>query len=390
MLGSLLEKEVTVPAGYPMSVNAVRTACNQSSSRDPIVEYDERHVHDVLRSLKEKDLVAVTWADTGRRTMKYVQTVSVRLDLATDERALLTVLMLRGAQAPGALKARTERLHRFADREEVADCLGRMASRDVPLVSEQPKRAREQDHRWLHLLGAAAEPLMERAMGGVDRESVLRDGEQARTERVLRTMDAVAVPYAETFSAEITENQPFERWLLERIAAESGGGPVIEVGSGPGHVAAYLSRLGADVSGSDLSPGMVAEARRRHPEVSFEVGDLRRLMRPTTSEGWSAVIAWHSLVYLAASELPAAVATLARPLAASGTLVIAVLTGAGVRHTDSWFDVEVDLDVVLHDPDEVIAAVRAAGLVDIEWYLRGAIVERAEASDRLFVLGRRP
>ena len=119
VLGSLLEKEVTVPASYPMSVNAVRTACNQASSREPVVEYDEALVHRVLRELKELGLVAVTWADSGRRTLKYVQTLDVRLGLAADERALLTALVLRGPQAPGALRSRTERLHPFADRAEV-------------------------------------------------------------------------------------------------------------------------------------------------------------------------------------------------------------------------------------------------------------------------------
>ncbi len=157
VLGSLLEKEVTVPASYPMSVNAVITACNQTSSREPVTDYDEATVHRVLRALKEKDLVAVTWQDSGRRTLKYVQTIAARHDWSPDERALLTVLLLRGAQPPGALKTRTERLHPFADRSEVEACLARMAAAEAPLVVEQPKRPREQDHRWVHLLGPIEE-----------------------------------------------------------------------------------------------------------------------------------------------------------------------------------------------------------------------------------------
>ena len=390
VLGSLLEKEVTVPGSYPMSVNAVRTACNQSSSREPVVEYDERHVHDTLRSLKAKDLVAVTWSDTGRRTMKYVQTVAVRLDLATDERALLTVLMLRGAQAPGALKSRTERLHAFGDREEVAACLARMAAREAPLVAEQPKRPREQDHRWVHLLGAVEEPTASNDPIADERENVLRDGEEARTERVRRSMDAVAAPYAENFSNEFEAGLPFERWLLDRVAAQAAGGPIVEVGCGPGHVTAYLAAAGAQASGLDLSPAMIEQARRRHPGLTFEVGDLRRLMRPVTSEGWSAVVGWYSLIYLAASEMPAAVASLTRPLASGGTLVVAVHAGSGVRHADSWFDTDVDLDVVHHQIPEVVAAMEAAGLVEVEWYQRGAMPRHGESSDRAFVLGRRP
>src|SRR6266516_8144591 len=123
VLGSLLEKEITVPASYPMSVNAVRTACNQTSSREPVVDYDEELVHQTLRALKDKDLVALTWQGAGSRVVKYVQTFAQRRGIAPDERALLTVLLLRGPQPAGALKTRTERLHHFADRAEVEACL---------------------------------------------------------------------------------------------------------------------------------------------------------------------------------------------------------------------------------------------------------------------------
>ena len=112
VLGSLMEKEITVPASYPMSINAVRTACNQSSSREPVVDYDEYAVHQALRSLKDKDLVALTWQGVGSRVVKYVQTFVQRRGIEAAERALLTVLLLRGAQPAGALKTRTERLHR--------------------------------------------------------------------------------------------------------------------------------------------------------------------------------------------------------------------------------------------------------------------------------------
>src|ERR1700709_1292373 len=122
VLGSLLEKETTVPASYPMSVNAVRTACNQSRSQDPIVDYDEETVHQTLRSLKDKDLVALTWHGAGSRVVKYVQTFAQRRGIELPERALLTVLLLRGPQPAGALKTRTERLHRFADRADAEAC----------------------------------------------------------------------------------------------------------------------------------------------------------------------------------------------------------------------------------------------------------------------------
>src|SRR4051812_38180478 len=121
VLGSLLEKQVTVAASYPLSLNALRTACNQTSSRDPIADYDEHTVEQAARRLKDAGLVRIVWSDTGRRTLKYHQTLDERLGLAEDERALVTVLLLRGPQAPGELRSRTERLHAFADRGAVEE-----------------------------------------------------------------------------------------------------------------------------------------------------------------------------------------------------------------------------------------------------------------------------
>ena len=187
VLGSLLEKEVTVPSTYPMTVNAVRSACNQTSSREPVVDYDDTVVHHALRELKQRDLVAVTWDDRGRRTLKYVQTLAVRLDLAEDERALVTVLLLRGAQAPGALRTRTERLHAFADRGAVEACLTRLAGREHPLVQQLPRQPREQDARWIHLLGPVDAPAATAAPGApaaVDRDVVIAAGAGVRDDKV--------------------------------------------------------------------------------------------------------------------------------------------------------------------------------------------------------------
>ncbi|WP_205472453.1 DUF480 domain-containing protein [Nocardioides sp. SYSU D00038] len=393
VLGSLLEKEVTVPATYPMTVNAVRSACNQASSRDPVVDYDERTVHETLRALKAKDLVAVTWQDSGRRTMKYVQSLVPRLGLGPDQRALLTVLLLRGPQPPGALRSRTERLHPFADRGEVEACLTAMAALEPPLVRELPRGPREQDSRWVHLLGpvegsgpAGAAP----EAAAVDRDVVLAGGAEARDARVRSSYDTVAATYADRLGDELLRDLPFETWLLDRVAAEAAGGPVVEVGCGPGHVTDHLRRAGADATGLDLSPEMVAQARQRHPEGRYEVGDLRRLMRPATAEGWSAVLAWYSLIHLAGSELPDAVAALVRPIVPGGLLVVALHAGGEVRHHDEWWDLPVDLDFVLHERADVVALLESAGLVDLEWYHRGARPDRGETTDRIYVLGRKP
>jgi uncharacterized protein YceH (UPF0502 family) len=387
VLGSLLEKQRTVPDSYPLTLNALRTACNQSSSRDPVVDYDEHTVEYTAKRLKERGLVRIVWSDKGRRTLKYHQVLDEALDLADDERALLTVLLLRGPQAPGELRTRTERLHRFADRSDVESLLARMAERG--LVRELPRQPGQHDLRWVHLLGEPAAAPAVAAPAAVDRDAVLADGAEARDARVRAAYDAVAATYSERLFNELT-GLPFESWLLDRVAAHAEGGPVVEVGCGPGHVTAYLADAGADALGLDLSPAMVAEARRRFPDGSYEVGDLRRLIRPTTAPGWSAVLAWYSLIHLGASELPAAIAALARPLDADGWLVLALHAGAEVRHVDEWFDEAVDLDFVLHEPASVVEVVRAAGLVDVEWYLRGPHPGRDETTERLYVVARKP
>ena len=389
VLGSLLEKQSTVPASYPLTANALRAACNQTSNREPVVEYDEQVVAHTARALKERGLLRIVWSDTGRRTLKYHQVLDERLELEPDERALLTVLLLRGAQTPGELRARTERLHPFGDRGQVEACLRAMAGRAQPLVRELERRPGQHDRRWVHLLGPVPQQTASAVAAAVDRDAVIAGGAEARDARVRSSYDAVAAAYADQLVDEL-RGLVFETWLLDRVLAHADGGPVVEVGSGPGHVTAYLADGGAEATGIDLSPAMVSEARRRFPGRSFEVGDLRRLARPATSPAWAAVLGWYSLNHLAASELPEAVAALARPLAPGGWLVLGMHAGSEVRHLDEWFDHEVDLDFVLHEPASVVGVVEAAGLVDTEWYLRGPVAARGETTQRLYVIGRKP
>jgi uncharacterized protein YceH (UPF0502 family) len=389
VLGSLLEKQTTVPASYPLTGNALRSACNQTSSREPVVDFDQQTVELTARSLKERGLLRIVWADTGRRTLKYHQLLDERLGLDPDERALLTVLLLRGAQSPGELRTRTERLHPFADRDEVDACLRRMAARPEPLVRELERRAGQQDRRWVHLLGPAAEQSAPATETTVDRDAVIADGAEVRDAAVRSSYDAVATAYADHLVDELL-GLPFETWLLDRVLAHAAGQPVVEVGSGPGHVTAYLADGGADATGIDLSLAMVTEARRRFPGPTYEVGDLRRLSRPTASPGWAAVLGWYSLIHLAASEVADAVAALVRPLAPGGWLVLGLHAGAEVRHLDEWFGQQVDLDFVLHEPAFVVGVVESAGLVDVEWYLRGPVTARGETTQRLYVIGRKP
>jgi uncharacterized protein YceH (UPF0502 family) len=389
VLGALLEKQRTVPATYPMTLNALRSACNQTSSRDPVTDYDEPMLQERLKNLKERGLVRIVWADRGPRTLKYHQLLDEKLPLDEAERALLTVLLLRGPQAPGELRTRTERLHAFADRGEVEQVLRRMAAGAAPLVHELPRRPGQHDARWVHLLGPVEDDhVAGPAPTGVDREGVLAEGSAARDAKVRATYDAVATAYADRLAAEL-DRKPFDRWLLERLAALADGRPVVDVGTGPGHVAAYLAAAGADASGVDLSPGMVEEARRRFPDLRFSVGDLTGLLRPPAASGWGAITAWYALVHLAGSELAPAIGSLARVLAPGGWLALALHAGAEVHHADELMGEPVDVDFVLHDPEAVVAAMRAAGLVDVEWYLRGPLDGEVE-TDRVYVLGRHP
>ncbi len=384
VLGCLLEKQVTVPATYPLTLNAVRTACNQSSSRDPIVDWSESEVDECLRNLKKRDLVRFIWT-SGSRAVKYAQALDQAIALDEAERALLTVLLLRGPQAPGELRTRTERQYVFAERSDVEATLHVLAERG--LVRELALRPREQDRRWVHLLGPL--PTGEVAPAAVeDREAALAHGAEARDALVVRTYDVVAEAYADQLGDELT-HKPFDTWLLDRIAAQADG-PVADVGTGPGHVAAYLASHGLDVTGIDVSPGMVAEAGIRHPAVTFEVGDFRRLLRPRSAAGWSAITAWYALVHLTESELPTTLRVLGSTLVSGGLLALATHVGPETRHTTDLLGHVVDIDFVLHDPDVVRAAVTTAGLEIAEWYVRSPNQAVEAETTRLYVVARKP
>jgi uncharacterized protein YceH (UPF0502 family) len=148
-LGSLLEKEVTTPEYYPLTLNALVNACNQKSSRDPVVNYSEEVVQQALALLRHKGL-AVRISGAGHRVEKYAHSLGERLNLGRRESAVLCVLMLRGPQTAGELRGRTERMHEFAEIADVEHCLESLAQRTAePLVASMPRG------RWGHLLGGA-------------------------------------------------------------------------------------------------------------------------------------------------------------------------------------------------------------------------------------------
>jgi uncharacterized protein YceH (UPF0502 family) len=157
VLGCLVEKQRTTPDQYPLSLNALRNACNQSTNREPVVDYDERTIRDGLERLSRKRWVRLA-SGPGSRAVKYRHLFDEALGLDDAELSLLTVLMLRGSQTPGELKARTERMHTFASLADVQVTLDTLIRRE--LAARLERRPGQKEERYAQLLGgdAVAEP----------------------------------------------------------------------------------------------------------------------------------------------------------------------------------------------------------------------------------------
>ncbi len=154
VLGALLEKEQATPDYYPLTVNALIAACNQKSNREPVTALSETEVVEALERLRRDVLV---WRSDGARAERWSQSISRRLELDAPAKALLTLLMLRGPQTPGQLRARSGRLHAFAELAEVEETLRRMAAGDAPVVVELARRPGTKESRWAHRLGPEPE-----------------------------------------------------------------------------------------------------------------------------------------------------------------------------------------------------------------------------------------
>jgi uncharacterized protein YceH (UPF0502 family) len=151
VLGSLLEKQRTTPDQYPLSLNSLRLACNQSSSREPVLALDEDEVRAAVHSLSTAGWVRLA-SGAGSRAAKYRQLFDESLDLLPSESSLLAMLFLRGPQTVNELRTRTARAHAFADNAQVAETLTRLA--ETELVRELPRESGQREARWTHLLAA--------------------------------------------------------------------------------------------------------------------------------------------------------------------------------------------------------------------------------------------
>ncbi len=151
ILGCLIEKQHTTPDSYPLTLNALRLACNQSTNRDPVVDYDEELIFDTIQKLHRKELTRSA-SGHGSRAARYRHLVGERLTLDDAGEALLAVLLLRGAQTPGELKTRCERLHNFAELGELERTLNALAA--AGYVERLERRPGEKQSRWRELLTA--------------------------------------------------------------------------------------------------------------------------------------------------------------------------------------------------------------------------------------------
>jgi uncharacterized protein len=157
VLGALIEKDITTPDYYPLSLNALVNACNQKSNREPVMDLDESAVRDAIEGLGQHRLAGPT-SSADSRVTKYEHRLQEVFNLQRGETAVLCVLLLRGAQTPGELRGRTERLHRFESLDDVQSTLQRMIQRDPPLVKVLPRQPGTKEARFVHLLSGDEGP----------------------------------------------------------------------------------------------------------------------------------------------------------------------------------------------------------------------------------------
>ncbi len=181
VLGALIEKDITTPDYYPLSLNALVNACNQKNNRDPVMALDEDAVRAALESLQRQRLAGPASGADGRVT-KYEHRLQEVFNFDRRETAILCVLLLRGAQTPGELRGRAERMYRFEELEDVHATLDRLSQREPALVAVLPRQPGTKESRYMHLLSGsapAAEAVQVRAgashVAGDDRVTLLEN-----------------------------------------------------------------------------------------------------------------------------------------------------------------------------------------------------------------------
>lgn len=229
VLGCLIEKEATTPDAYPLTANSLRNACNQSTSRDPVMSMTDHDVEQALTSLRARGWTR-TVHSTSNRAMKFRHVVPEVLGLEPGETAVLAVLMLRGEQTVGELKTRTERQHAFGSTDEIAGVLSAMAARDEPLVMQLERRPGQKDARWVHLLSP------------VESAPEAGSASPAPADAGPDPSDPYGTATAEFY--ELLATAHWERTGLELLDLLDGvdptAGPIVDVGAGTGIGLPYL------------------------------------------------------------------------------------------------------------------------------------------------------
>jgi len=151
VLGALIEKDITTPEYYPLSLNALVNACNQKSNREPVMQLDENAVRDALSGLQENRLAGPA-AGADSRVTKYEHRTQEVFNFTRAETAILCVLLLRGPQTPGELRGRAERMHRFETLEDVQSALQKLMQREPPLAKVLPRQPGTKESRYVHLM----------------------------------------------------------------------------------------------------------------------------------------------------------------------------------------------------------------------------------------------
>jgi len=194
VVGALIEKQVTTPEYYPLTLNALRQACNQLSNREPVVSFDEKTVAWALESLRDRKLIrAVTTADG--RVPKYRHVLDEALGLKSPEMAVMCVLMLRGPQTVGEIRTRTERLYPFSALSFVEGTLEDLMMREPPLVAKLPRQIGRKESRYAHLL--SGEVQVEEVETALPRAEAAMLEVRAENERVARLEDELKAVRAE-------------------------------------------------------------------------------------------------------------------------------------------------------------------------------------------------
>ena len=155
VLGSLMEKSRTTPEYYPMTLNSIMTACNQKSSRNPVVQYEEETIMSTIDTLRKKGLIA-TVTGAGSRAIKYKHNFAIAFPLVPAEIAVICLLLLRGPLTPGEINNNAGRLYNFESLDEVQAVLDKLLQNEPPFVSLMAKRAGQKEQRFIHLLGESA------------------------------------------------------------------------------------------------------------------------------------------------------------------------------------------------------------------------------------------